>query len=242
MLLTWTVESREEVIIWNSYKNHVYFLRLNLCEEQNIEIESIFAEALLLLAELHPNRRRWLRRCDTSLQVHLDAQTFLTTTCWVSLSTFLTATNRSNQIASTVSQGGVRVKILPIYYHLVPWLHHLAHFYVIFSILRTLMQFHCNLLYTHSPNAMIQEYIWIKELDILKSCTIIFTFYRIAAFFSPFYDWRCSKFLRCTEFWSGIEEKGISDLQFSAWIVVTIKLLTLTNFPSLWHYFFLNMS
>ena len=109
-------------------------------------------------------------------------------------------------------------------------------------ILRTLMQFHCNLLYTHSPNPMIQEYIWIKELDILKSCTIIFTFYRIAAFFSPFYDWRCSKFLRCTEFWSGIEEKGISDLQFSAWIVVTIKLLTLTNFPSLWHSFFLNMS
>ena len=70
------------------------------------------------------------------------------------------------------------------------------------------------------------------HIHFLQNCSI----------FSPFYDWHCSKFLRCTEFWSGIEEKGISDLQFSTWIVVTIKLLTLTNFPSLWHSFFLNMS
>ena len=190
MLLTWTVESREEVTIWNSYKDHVCFFRFNLYEEKNNEIESLFAEALLLLAELHPNRRRWLRRCDTSLQVHLDAQTFLTTTWWVSLSTFLTATNRSNQIASTVSQGGVRVKIFPIYCHILSFSVMIASpsaSFMSFSyILRTLMQFHCNLLYTHSPNAMIQEYIWIKELDISKSCTIIFTSCRIATFFLLF--------------------------------------------------------
>ena len=151
-----------------------FLLRLNLCEEKNIDIESIFAETMLLLAELHPNWRRWLRRCDTSLQVHLDAQASLTTTCWVSLSNFFT----------------------------------------------------------------------------VLSCTITFTICRIEAFFLSFYDWHCSKFHRCTEFWSGIEEKGISDLQFSAWIVVTIKLLTRTNFPSLWQFedekmspfFFLNMS
>ena len=35
-----------------------FLLRLNLCEEKNIDIESIFAETMLLLAELHPNRRR----------------------------------------------------------------------------------------------------------------------------------------------------------------------------------------
>ena len=46
------------------------------------------------------------------------------------------------------------------------------------------MQFHCNLLYTHSPNAMIQEYIWIKELDICIK--IIFNICRIEAFFPLF--------------------------------------------------------
>ena len=97
----------------------------------------------------------------------------------VSLSVnFFTATNRSNQIASTVSQGGVRVKIFPIYCHILSFSVMIASpsaSFMSFSyILRTLMQFHCNLLYTHSPNAMIQEYIWIKELDISKSCTIIF--------------------------------------------------------------------
>ena len=108
----WHVSGCQEQVGWGSWL-------LNLCEEKNIEIESIFAETMLLLAELHPNWRRWLRRCDTSLQVHLDAQASLTTSWWVSLSTFLTATNRSNQIASTVSQGHVRVKIFPIYCHIL---------------------------------------------------------------------------------------------------------------------------
>ena len=250
MLLTWTVESREEVTIWNSYKDHVCFFRFNLYEEKNNEIESLFAETMLLLAELHPNRRRWLRRCDTSLQVHLHAhlRKYLLQPLGESLCQLFWLLQigriRLPQQCHEAVWGSKYSQYIVIYCHILSFRAMIASpsaSFMSFSyILRTLMQFHCNLLYTHSPNAMIQEYIWIKELDISKSCTIIFTFCRIAAFFSPFYDWRCSKFLRCTEFWSGIEEKGISDLQFSAWIVVTIKLLTLTNYPSLWHSFFLS--
>ena len=125
-----------------------------------------------------------------------------------------------------------------IYCHLVSWLHHLAHLLCHFLIFCVLS---CNFIATFCTHTVPRIHLnkGIRHIKILHHHS---HFLQNFSIFSPFYDWHCSKFLRCTEFWSGIEEKGISDLQFSAWIVVTIKLLTLTNFPSLWHSFFLNMS